>query len=641
MKITIFINLLLLLMLQGQAQTARVLIQPARPERGQAVTITYDAAATGSMITADAKSVTLVFSYSNLYELPYRIELQKVGTKWQSSFTAPRYATYATFYLQSGEQTDKPAADKHYELVIYDKDRRVMNGYLYEGYSLSAQMGKAPSLGARQAALFEKELSFYPGNYEARIRLLNYKMNQASGTEKEKYREQAHEIIAEKFREAPGKMSLLNKVTMAYLILGENSRLDSIRQVVRENYPHTEVAYELRTAEIGREKDATKKMAMLKAALKDEKTGNASFFTDMHEMMFGLYASKKDVKNALVHLHKMRIKPGPYLPLTLKKIATVLCENGIALDTALSYANKALGKADSFPVGIIRYFEETGYIPSYVPDSTRQSAIRAAKGNMLSLIASIYWKQGKTADANRTMQDAMAISSDQETMANAAKFYTETGRPAKAFDAWWTILIHVPEDTAAFSGMKRTYITAFGQQGLDEKIAELKTIWRDQVMAVLKKERVNIKAPSLEQIQDLSGKPVASDKITNKIIVIDFWATWCVPCMKEMPYLQAVYDKYRNDPRVSFLVINSGARNTLADAQNWPGNKTYSFPVYFNPDPALGDKFGFNVIPATYVIDPAGYIQFKTIGFEGPAIENKLSAAIELLLKESGSVGAH
>jgi len=85
---------------------------------------------------------------------------------------------------------------------------------------------------------------------------------------------------------------------------------------------------------------------------------------------------------------------------------------------------------------------------------------------------------------------------------------------------------------------------------------------------------------------------------------------------------------------VIFMVINSGARNTLQDAQHWFGNKKYSFPVYFHTNPAVGDIFGFNVIPAVFVIDPEGRLQFKTIGFEGPDMEEKLGAEIKILLKE-------
>ncbi|WP_315823162.1 TlpA disulfide reductase family protein [Paraflavitalea speifideaquila] len=116
------------------------------------------------------------------------------------------------------------------------------------------------------------------------------------------------------------------------------------------------------------------------------------------------------------------------------------------------------------------------------------------------------------------------------------------------------------------------------------------------------------------------------------MVIIDFWATWCVPCMQEMPYIQRLYEKYKDNPSVLFMIVNSGARNTLADAQGWNGNKKYSFPVFFNTDTEVGEKFKFNLIPATYVINKEGQIQFSNIGFEGPDVEMKLKLQIELLL---------
>ena len=97
--------------------------------------------------------------------------------------------------------------------------------------------------------------------------------------------------------------------------------------------------------------------------------------------------------------------------------------------------------------------------------------------------------------------------------------------------------------------------------------------------------------------------------------------------------MQKVYDQYRHRSDVVFMVVNSGARNTLADAQGWSGNKKYTFPVYYNTDPNVGDHFKFNIIPATYLIGKDGNIQFANIGFEGPEVETKLKLQIETLLK--------
>jgi thiol-disulfide isomerase/thioredoxin len=104
--------------------------------------------------------------------------------------------------------------------------------------------------------------------------------------------------------------------------------------------------------------------------------------------------------------------------------------------------------------------------------------------------------------------------------------------------------------------------------------------------------------------------------------------------MQEMPYFHKVYEKYRNNPDVMFMVVNSGSNNTIVDARNWVrDNPQYKFPVYFNNDKNIGEKVGFTVIPTIAVIDKAGKMQFRTIGFEGEILQKKLDIEIEMLLK--------
>ena len=100
-----------------------------------------------------------------------------------------------------------------------------------------------------------------------------------------------------------------------------------------------------------------------------------------------------------------------------------------------------------------------------------------------------------------------------------------------------------------------------------------------------------------------------------------------------MPYFQKLHDKYKNNPEVMFMVVNSGSNKTIDDARKWTKKNTqYSFPIYFNTDKNIGEKVGFTLIPTIAVIDKAGEMQFRTIGFEGPILEKKLVIEIGLLL---------
>jgi len=598
MKHLIQLCLLAVLTVGEVAAQKRGGITPAYPERGQTVTITYDPSAPGATIPAADSPVTVVFSYSNFYNQPWRMPMQRKGNKWSTSFVLANYSTFATFYLESGEAVDKPAKDRHYEITVYQHKVPVKDVSLYKGYSMSAQMGKSPLLAAKQAALYKEELRRYPDNYEAKLRLLTYQISQAgTAKEKEVFRTQAHQVIADKFNAAPTDRGNINKITMGYLIIGENTRLDSIRKVVRERYPDSDVGRELVTDQVAKGKDTASQIAFFENELKKETPANRESFMGMHENLFQYYTVKKDSVKALYHARFMtNEKENPYKLLTWQQIAQTLLDNGLALDSARGYAQRALDSVQHYPVGVIRYFPETGYIYPAVDDSTRQAAIHKASGHLLSVLGLIDMRQGLFATADKHMEQAVDEEADKETLDNAATYYQQTNNATK--------------------------------------LALLQEFRKNILIAKVKKQRMNRPAPPLNTFVDMNGKPVSAASLKGKIILIDFWATWCVPCMQEMPYLQKLYDQYKQHPDVVFMITNSGAKNTLADAQGWSGRKKYTFPVYYNTDPAVGDKFRFNIIPASYLINKEGNIIFTNIGFEGPAVEEKLKQQLEMLLNE-------
>lgn len=623
---------MLLLFTLARSQAKRVSITPGFPQRGDTVTVTYNPDLDSTGKGKEQEAVQLVFSYSNFYELPGKISMKRSGTSWTTSFVIPRYGVYATFYLQNGEWTDRPSSTQHYAVAVYNKKLRVENGYLYNGYSIPAQMGKAPGVKAAQKALYEEELKHFPDNYEAKLRLLSTELNAGKTTGEEQLAlKKANAIIAKRFYSDPYKMGNINKVTMGYLIMGENDRLDSIRKVIVQRYPKGMAGVELRAGEIAKLDDEQEQLHKLQALLKEKTAANEEAFAEVHEMLFELYAKNKNSREALQHARQMlafRVKQNsPYVPVSIKSIAETLLKNRIALDSAAAYASKALAMADKFPLGLIRYFPETGFIPSFVNEKDRKAGTDKAKANTLALLAMIRYEQKQPAIAATLMKDALLLSKDKETLTQALKFYENAGQKPAAASAAWDMLMLTPNDTMALNAFKRTEQA----DRLPAKMIELDTVWTRKMRASLNNERLNKKAPVLQGIVDMEGKPVPAASLQNKVVILNFWATWCVPCMEEMPYMQKVYTQYKGNPDVVFLVINSGARNTLQDAQKWAGRKKYDFPVYFAAEPKLTEQLGFQLIPATFIIDKNGMVQFRMIGFEGATIEKKVSVAIELL----------
>jgi thiol-disulfide isomerase/thioredoxin len=112
----------------------------------------------------------------------------------------------------------------------------------------------------------------------------------------------------------------------------------------------------------------------------------------------------------------------------------------------------------------------------------------------------------------------------------------------------------------------------------------------------------------------------------GEVVVLNFWATWCVPCRAEMPELQAFYDDYQDE--VNFIAVNVG--ETPEQAQGFIDELGLSFPVVLDRDATLADHFLLRGQPTTIVLNPAGEVAYQHTGVITQALlVEQVMAALE------------
>ncbi|GHA81598.1 TlpA family protein disulfide reductase [Pontibacter akesuensis] len=110
---------------------------------------------------------------------------------------------------------------------------------------------------------------------------------------------------------------------------------------------------------------------------------------------------------------------------------------------------------------------------------------------------------------------------------------------------------------------------------------------------------------------DLQGKQVAFESLKGKVVFLNIWATWCPPCIAEMPNIQKLYEKVGSD-NIAFVML-SVDEGGMEKVKKYIDKKGYTFPVYL-PASQLPQEFQSNAIPTTFIISPEGKIVAKQEG---------------------------
>ncbi len=238
----------------------------------------------------------------------------------------------------------------------------------------------------------------------------------------------------------------------------------------------------------------------------------------------------------------------------------------------------------------------------------------------------VYFNEGRLDDAMAKLEAAHKLSpKDPECAIHLGKVFEAKNDNDKAeslFEAALSMPYYGDGDHPAVKALREFYVHKHGSSdGLDAFMNPILEKDRERRRKAILSAQIKDPKPLTEfKLTSLDGKTVDSDSLKGKYVIINFWATWCGPCRKELPDLNKFYEKYKNDPKVVVLTIATDSADTpTKTVETFVKNNKYTFPVVRGPEYA--SKNNINAIPMTWFVDPNGKREFEKLGYSKDLME--------------------
>lgn len=257
-------------------------------------------------------------------------------------------------------------------------------------------------------------------------------------------------------------------------------------------------------------------------------------------------------------------------------------------------------------------------------------------GMNLFIHGKIMYNEGNLDQAAKELKEAVELTKDyypQEALNNLyITVLSDQGKNDEVMKAAEEFIKTGNSSSVILEKLKAAYIAKNnGVEGFEEYMSKYSEMAKQMMKDELKGEMLNEPAPDFT-LYDLEGKEVSLSDFKGKNVIVDFWATWCGPCLKSFPGMKIAQEKFGTDSDTKFLFVNTWERveDKEQNAKDFIAKNDYPFHVLLDKENEVVAKYKVSGIPTKFVVDKKGNIRFRVVGFNGNT--QKIVDELEVML---------
>ena len=630
------LSLILIAFFCYQVGYGQLKFEPHYPVPGEEITMTYKLKKSP---LAYAENISfLLFTFDEGNPTVHEIGYQRTDDMLTATFTTDLSTKLVSVVLKDSKD-DKLIDNrdgKGYQKLMCEGEEPVRGAYyqkamLKNNYSWMVGIDRDAE---KALVLMEREIEKYgPLDLKQQNSYITL-LNRVDKTKAKAVASTSIPHLKKKSRRSADHMASLKQ---AYDIAGEKEMAEKIAVKLRKKYPESEFVQREVVSKFFDSKDMDEK-ALLFDQLKPEVLPDnyQGAVSRMCSDLAGYFAEKSDWDKVTHYMSLVQSDPGSkasaYNALAWTLSGETLEKEAINLEKGIKYSKKSLQYLD-------KYAADPDSKPTYFTQKRWKESLKYRHSSYADTYALLAFKAGKYDDALAHQQKACEMLDFKNPARNEMyTFYYEQVKGPKATGQILEGLIEEGHSTSKMiDQFKRIFMDHYTKEELYTRVmADLKKKSWQKLEDEILKEMIDLESPAFTLV-NLDGQTVSSESLKGKVVVLDFWATWCGPCKKSFPGMQRAVDKYQDDPEVEFLFVDTWEREEEPEkiVRDFIAEHDYRFNVLMDNENKVVADYKVDGIPTKFIIGKDQKIKFKSIGFDGndDKLVDELSIMIDYLKK--------